>query len=144
MTEKDDGKTVTVTEGQNLVVKLQSNPTTGYKWKVVSTDRTFGYPADERFLSFLHPTRWRYDVLRALDYFRSAAAATGAAPDPRLAEAVEHVRARGLDDGRWPLDWRLPGRVWFHVDDGPGEPSRWVTLRAMRVLRWWDAARPAG
>jgi inhibitor of cysteine peptidase len=50
LTEKDDGKTVTVTEGQNLVVKLQSNPTTGYKWKVVSTDRTFGYPADERFL----------------------------------------------------------------------------------------------
>jgi inhibitor of cysteine peptidase len=50
LTEKDDGKTVTVTEGQNLVVKLQSNPTTGYKWNVVSTDRTFGYPADTRFL----------------------------------------------------------------------------------------------
>ena len=50
LTEKDDGKTVTVTEGQNLVVKLQSNPTTGYRWKVVSTDRTFGYPSDERFL----------------------------------------------------------------------------------------------
>src|SRR5687768_10038911 len=50
LTEKDDGKTVTVTEGQNLVVKLQSNPTTGYKWQVVSTDRTFGYPSDERFL----------------------------------------------------------------------------------------------
>lgn len=50
LTEKDDGKTVTVTEGQNLVVKLQSNPSTGYKWKVVSTDRTFGYPSDERFL----------------------------------------------------------------------------------------------
>jgi predicted secreted protein len=50
LTEKDNGKTVTVTEGQNLVVKLQSNPTTGFKWQVVSTDRTFGYPADERFL----------------------------------------------------------------------------------------------
>jgi hypothetical protein len=103
-----------------------------------------GEPADERFLSFLHPSRWRYDVLRALDHFRAAAAWTGAAPDPRLADAVDHVRARRLGDGRWQLDWQLPGRVWFHVDDGPGEPSRWVTLRAMRVLRWWDAAGGAG
>jgi hypothetical protein len=45
-----------------------------------------------------------------------------------------------LADGRWPLDWSLPGRVWFQVDDGVGKPSHWVTLRAMRVLRWWDRA----
>ena len=38
----------------------------------------------------------------------------------------------------WPLDWRLKGRVWFDVDDGPRTHSRWVTLRAMRVLRWWE------
>jgi hypothetical protein len=69
---------------------------------------------------------------------RSAAAVTGAAPDPRLGEAVAHVRSRRSDDGTWPLDWRLPGRVWFDVDDGAGQPSRWVTLRAMRVLRWWE------
>lgn len=97
-----------------------------------------GEPADEQFLSFLHPNRWRYDVLRALDYFRSAATLTGAAPDPRLAEAVDHVRSRRLEDGTWLLDWSLPGRVWFEVDDGAGKPSRWVTLRAMRVLRWWE------
>lgn len=96
-----------------------------------------GKPADEQFLSFLHPNRWRYDVLRALDYFRSAASLTGAAPDPRLGEAVGHVRSRRLEDGTWPLDWSLPGRVWFEVDDGVGKPSRWVTLRARRVLRWW-------
>jgi hypothetical protein len=95
-----------------------------------------GEPADDGFLRFLHPNRWRYDVLRALDYFRSAAALTGAAPDPRLGEALEHVRSRRGDHGTWPLDWRLPGRVWFEVDDGEGEPSRWVTLRALRVLRW--------
>jgi hypothetical protein len=99
-----------------------------------------GEPADERFLSFLHPNRWRYDVLRALDYFRAAGELTGAAPDPRLGEAVEHVRSRRSDDGTWPLDWTLPGRVWFEVDDGPGRPSRWVTLRALRVLRWWDGS----
>ena len=101
-----------------------------------------GEPADEQFLSFLHPNRWRYDVLRALDYFRSAAALTGAAPDQRLGEAVDHLRSRRLDDGRWPLDWSLPGRVWFDVNDGVGRPSRWVTLRALRVLRWWDGKGP--
>ena len=97
-----------------------------------------GEPADSQFLQFGYPNRWRYDVLRALDYFRAAATLTGTAPDPRLGEAVGHVRARRLAGGRWPLDWRLPGRVWFHVDDGVGQPSWWVTLRAMRVLSWWE------
>ncbi len=93
-----------------------------------------GDPADDGFLNLLHPNYWHYDVLRALDYFRS----TGAAPDPRLGEAIDHVRARRLDDGRWPVDGRPAGRVWFELEDGPGKPSRWITLRALRVLRWWE------
>jgi hypothetical protein len=97
-----------------------------------------GEPADELFLRFAHPNRWRYDVLRALDYFRSAAALTGAEADPRLGEAVDHVRSRRLEDGTWLLDWSPGGRAWFEVNDGAGQPSRWVTLRAMRVLRWWE------
>jgi hypothetical protein len=99
-----------------------------------------GEPADGRYLSFVHPNRWRYDVLRGLDHFRAVGLLTGTAPDPRLAEAVEHVRSRRSDDGTWPLDWNLPGRTWFDIDDGEGAPSRWVTLRASRVLRWWDAS----
>jgi len=97
-----------------------------------------GQPADEEYLTFLHPNRWRYDILRALDYFRSAAEFSGADPDPRLAETVEIVRSRRREDGTWSLDRTWPGRVWFDVDDGVGNPSRWVTLRAMRVLRWRD------
>jgi hypothetical protein len=93
-----------------------------------------GAPADERFLHFLHPNRWRYDVLRALDYFRSCAILIGADPDPRLGEAIDHVRSRRSEDGTWTLDWSPTGRVWFEVDDGQGKPSRWVTLRAMRVV----------
>jgi hypothetical protein len=93
-----------------------------------------GEPADERFLAFLHPSRWRYDVLRALDHLR----ATGAPPDRRAADAIEHLRSKRLADRRWALDWRLPGRTWFEVDDEPGRPSRWLTLKALRVLRWWD------
>ncbi len=98
-----------------------------------------GEPADERFLCFLHPNRWHYDVLRAVDYFRFSAIFTGADPDPRLGVAIDHIRSRRLEDGTWPLDWSPTGRVWFEVDDEQGKPSRWVTLRAMRVLRWWES-----
>lgn len=97
-----------------------------------------GEPVDEKFMQFLHPNRWRFDVLRALDYFRASSLLTGAAPDMRLKEAIEYLRLRRLEDGRWPLDWRVSGRAWFVMDDGEGEPSRWVTLRALRVLKWWD------
>ncbi|MBB5471541.1 hypothetical protein HNR08_000277 [Cellulomonas hominis] len=97
-----------------------------------------GEPADPDYLAFQHPNRWRYDVLRALDHLRAASLHDGAAPDPRAAEAVEHVRARRQPDGRWLLDRTPRGRTWFALDAGVGRPSRWVTLRALRVLRWWD------
>lgn len=102
-----------------------------------------GEVADLQFLRLLHPSRWRYDILRALDYFRSSALLTGAGRDPRLGEAIGHLRSRRMVDGRWPVDWALPGRAWLDVDDGVGEPSRWITLKAMRVLRWWDGERPS-
>ena len=98
-----------------------------------------GDPADERLLALIHPSRHFYHVLRALDYFRAAGLHDETAPDARLAEAVEHVRSRRLDDGRWPVDWIPTGRTWFGVDDGEDQPSRWITLQALRVLRWWDA-----
>ena len=97
-----------------------------------------GEPADERFLNLLYPNRWHYDVLRGLDYFRFAAILAGTDADPRLGEAIDHIRSRRLEDGTWPLDWSPKGRVWFELDDGPGKPSHWVTLRAMRVLKWWE------
>jgi hypothetical protein len=97
-----------------------------------------GNAADQGYFQFLYPSRWHYDILRALTYFVDASTLTGAAPDPRLGEAVEHVRSKRLEDGTWLLDRYLPGRVWFHMDAGAGTPSRWITLRALRVLTWWD------
>jgi hypothetical protein len=101
-----------------------------------------GEVADEAFLKLSYPNRWRYDVLRALDYFRDASAFDGTSPDPRLAEAIGYVRSRQLPDGRWVQDWSPRGRVWFEIGDGDGQPSRWITLQALRVLDWWDKARP--
>lgn len=98
-----------------------------------------GEPADEQFLSFTYPTRWHYDVLRALDYFRDASRLDGAPPDVRLGDAVDLVRSKRDHSGRWRIDWVPKGPTLFDLDDGPGQPSRWVSLRALRVLRWWDA-----
>jgi hypothetical protein len=97
--------------------------------------RTTGEVVDPAYLDFAFPYYWHYDVLRALDYFRQA----GAEPDPRMAEAVDLVRAKQQPDGRWLLDRVHPGRVHLHLEGGVGTPSRWNTLRALRVLRWWDA-----
>ena len=93
---------------------------------------TTGEPADHDFLLLRNPWRWQYDVLRALDYFRRA----GSDPDPRTERAIDHVLSKRGEDRKWLLDENPKGRTWFEVDEGPGLPSRWVTLRAMRVLDW--------
>ena len=84
--------------------------------------------------SFAYPTWWHYDVLRALDYLRSA----GAAPDERVTEAMALLASKRDGDGRWLLDVRYPGSMPLEIDDGEGRPSRWNTLRALRVLRWYS------
>jgi hypothetical protein len=102
-----------------------------------------GEPADERFLQLLHPPRWHYTTLRALDYFRTSAQLkpAGEKPDPRLAEAVELLRFEQHGDGTWLLERDLEGRRWFRTDEGAGKPSPWLTLQALRVLKWWDEAQ---
>ena len=91
-----------------------------------------GEVIDPAWTQFSYPPRWHYDVLRGLDYFRS----TGAEPDERSAEAIELVESKRQRDGRWLLENTHPGRVHFEMDEGEGKPSRWNTLRAMRVLAW--------
>ncbi len=92
-----------------------------------------GEVIDERWLEFSYPPRWHYDVLRGLDYFRKA----GATPDERFAEALDLVESKRQPDGRWLLESTHPGRVHFEMEEGDGQPSRWNTLRALRVLDWF-------
>ena len=96
--------------------------------------KSTGSEVDPGWLQFSYPTRWFYDVLRGLDYFRSA----GGTPDERLGEAAEVVRSRQQPDGTWLLENTHPGKVHFTLEDGDGQPSRWNTLRALRALRWYE------
>jgi hypothetical protein len=86
-------------------------------------------------LSFPH--RWHYDVLRGLDYFARA----GAARDPRLQDAITLLQEKRRGDGRWPVQQKYSGKVFFEMEK-IGGPSRWNTLRALRVLRWWEITSP--
>ena len=99
--------------------------------------KSTGDVVQSAYLDFAFPYYWHYDVLRALDYFRHS----GASPDPRMADAVEVVRTKRQPDGRWLLDRIHPGRVHFDLEGAIGTPSRWNTLRALRVLAWWDTNR---
>ncbi len=92
---------------------------------------------DERMTRMPFPPRWHHDVLRGLDYFR----ATAAPQDARLEEAVDTVLGYRRKDGRWPIHAGYSGQVWFQMESGR-EPSRWNTLRAMRVVRWWESDQP--
>jgi hypothetical protein len=89
---------------------------------------------------FAYPFRWFYSALNAVDYFRAASLHDGTAPDARLADAIDVIRAGRQADGTWLQERRHPGRTWFEVDVAPGEPSKWLTFYGTRVLDWWDSA----
>lgn len=100
----------------------------------LSRRKSTGEIANRAWLQFSFPTHWQYDVLRALDYFRSA----GDRPDERIGEAIAVLRSKQQPDGTWSLENTHPGKVHFLLEEGDGRPSRWNTLRAMRVLEWHD------
>ncbi len=95
--------------------------------EVIERDRKGG----AAWTRFAFPTWWHYDVLRGLEYLRRA----GVAPDQRVAEAIDLVASKCDDEGRWSLEIQYPGKMPVETDEGEGRPSRWNTLRALRVLR---------
>jgi hypothetical protein len=96
--------------------------------------RSTGEVANPAFLELAFPPRYHYDVLRALDYFRAA----DVQPDARIRDAVQFIESRRQADGRWLLDQAYDEALPFAWGETVGEPSRWNTLRALRVLRWWE------
>ena len=99
--------------------------------EIIERDRKGG----AAWTRFAFPTWWHYDILRGLEYLRRA----GVEPDERVAEAIEMVASKRDGDGRWPLEIRHPGEMLIDIDEGEGRPSRWNTLRALRVLNWYSA-----
>lgn len=90
-----------------------------------------GQVVDGAFTKFPFPPQWHFDVLRGLEHFRSS----GAKPDPRLGNAVRVLLDARRNDATWPVYRPYSGRYWFTLE--PPGPSRWTTLRALRVLDWW-------
>ena len=94
-----------------------------------------GHVINPAFTRFSFPPRWHFDVLRALDYL----ATSGAERDDRLVDAIELVEKKQRLDGTWLLQNTHPGRTFFKLEPN-GQPSRWNTLRCLRVLQWWNSA----
>jgi len=93
-----------------------------------------GKVIDKRWLRFSFPTFWHYDILRGLDYLRNARIK----PDDRVDDAIETVIKRRHQNGRWPLNLLHPEHIPLKMETELGRASRWNTLRAVRVLRWYD------
>jgi hypothetical protein len=96
-----------------------------------------GEVIDKRWLRFSFPTFWHYDVLRGLDYLQNA----GIKPDSRVSEAIETVIARRHQNGRWPLNLLHAENIPLKMETGVGRASRWNTLRALRVLHWYNNSK---
>jgi hypothetical protein len=129
--EAPRGATAARLRGQEYLLerRLIRRRSTG---EVIERDRKGG----GTWTRFAFPTWWHYDVLRGLDHLRDA----GVTPDERVAEAIDLVASKRDPQGRWPLDVRYPGVMPVETDEGEGLPSRWNTLRALRVLRWYEGS----
>lgn len=131
--EKVRGATAAVTDAR---VRAQEYLLERRMFRRLSTGEVINdRKGDHDWTRFSFPTTWHYDVLRGLDYLRGA----GVEPDERVAEAVSLVASRQHQDGRWPLHDPHPDPVHFDMEGGAGKPSRWNTLRALRVLDWYSA-----
>lgn len=103
------------------------------KHSLFKSHRT-GNVFDQRMTRFSFPPRWHYDIMRILDFFQEC----NISKDERMADAVKIILKKRNDKGLWPLQQRHRGKTFFEMET-PGKPSRWNTLRGMRIIKWWDS-----
>ena len=100
--------------------------------RLYKSDRT-GKVINPQWTRIPFPPRWHYDILRVLDYFRDCHADR----DDRIGDAMEELSSK-RKNGVWPMQAGYGGKTFFEIEKA-GQPSRWNTLRAMRVREWWNA-----
>ncbi len=122
------------TFGENADITAARSKAHDFLWlhRLYRSHRT-GEIVDRKLMKLTFPPRWRFDLMRVLDYFQDCKAPR----DERLAEGVELLRSKQRKDGTWPLNSGMSGRFFFLMEKA-GQPSRMNTLRALRVLRWWE------
>lgn len=117
--------------------KLKKAQTTSQEFilmhRLFRSDRT-GEIINPNFLKLYYPGRWYYDILRAMDYFQQA----NVKFDKRMNEAIEIMLKNKTKDGLWKLPSKHPGQIHFEMEMA-GKPSRWNTLRALRVLKHFNS-----
>lgn len=128
--ERASGKSTAITKARKRGEEYLLNR---YMFRSLRT----GEVIDQRWLRFSFPTFWHYDVLRGLDYLRNAEVK----PDRRVEEAIEIVIRRRHQNGRWPLNLLHREHIPLQMETAVGSASRWNTLRALRVLRWYNNSR---
>jgi hypothetical protein len=99
--------------------------------KLFKSDKT-GEIIKAGFLKLCYPGRWYYDILKAMDFFQLAKVKY----DDRMKDAIDIILAKRTEDGLWKLASNHPGKTHFEMEV-PGKPSRWNTLRALRVLKYY-------
>ncbi|HZG15592.1 MAG TPA: hypothetical protein VE710_11255 [Candidatus Bathyarchaeia archaeon] len=127
--EKAKGATTAVTEAR---IRAQEYLLERGMFRALSSGKLI----DRKWVRFSFPTTWHYDVLRGLDYLRSA----GVEPDERVAEAIDLVAKKQHQNGRWPLQNPYSDQGHFEMEGPTGKASRWNTLRSLRVLDWYSAS----
>jgi hypothetical protein len=99
--------------------------------RLFKSDKT-GKIIRKQFLKLSWPSRWYFDILRALDYLQHA----GVEYDQRMQDAIDEIQKKKTKAGLWKLQANHPGKFHFYMEE-VGKPSRWNTLRALRVTKYF-------
>lgn len=104
--------------------------------KLYISDKT-GKIINRNFLMLSYPPRWKYDILRAMEAFMNA----GIEFDERMQDALNVIIRKRRKDRTWPVQHKHAGKVHFDMEK-TGGPSRWNTLRVLRVLMHFKPNHP--
>jgi hypothetical protein len=119
-------------EGRTPAVKAAIDASTNFlfSYDVARADYPYQERINSSWFKFGYPLGYVTDVLLNLE----ALAETGYGSDPRLNEAIDLVFSKQDNQGCWKMEYSYNGKMWYDIEE-KGKPSKWVTLRALRVLK---------